>query len=472
MSRTAQYSLLKRLTAAFAIVAALIFSMLGAYLYQALSSKLNQRDDIEIAGKLDQFTKFARESGSLDGVRENSLFFHETLLSHPGLFVGVFGPDGAPLIQHSDIKSVSLSSKLINGQQPNRPFECFPPGIGFSECIYGTASLSDIKVIIIIARSADDRHSLLQDYRMDAFIASTIGALAVAVLGYIVTRRGLRPIKNIGHQASNIEAHRLSDRLNIDRGPIELVEISSSINKMLDRLERAFTRLSQFSSDLSHDMRTPLANIISSSQITLSRPRRSEEYETLIESNIEECERLQRMIENMLFLARTDNATQHINLVKIKTNEELPKIISYFQNTADEKDVTLQNNGAATISADAILFRRAVGNLLSNAVEHASPNSVISIRSYETSSTASICVENVGKAIPPEHIDFVFERFYRADHARHGSAKNAGLGLAIVKSIMNLHDGDVTVVSKNGKTSFTLTFKARGTNEYSPTSRT
>ncbi|MCW3733698.1 histidine kinase dimerization/phospho-acceptor domain-containing protein, partial [Burkholderia cenocepacia] len=106
---------------------------------------------------------------------------------------------------------------------------------------------------------------------------------------------------------------------------------------------------SQFSSDLSHDMRTPLANIISSSQITLSRPRRSEEYETLIESNIEECERLQRMIENMLFLARTDNATQHINLVKIKTNEELPKIISYFQNTADEKDVTLQNNGAATI---------------------------------------------------------------------------------------------------------------------------
>ncbi|MCA8023593.1 heavy metal sensor histidine kinase [Burkholderia metallica] len=459
MRHIGQYSLLKRLTVAFALVTALIFSILGAYLYHALSSKLRQRDDIEITGKLDQFSKFARESGSLDGVRDNSLFFHETLLSHPGLFVSVFDSGGNPLIQHSDITSVNLNSKLVDGQQPNRPFECAPPGIGFAECIYGTASLSSTTVTVVVARSAGDRHSLLQDYRMDAFIASAIGALMVAISGYIITRRGLHPIEKIGHQASNIEAHRLSDRLNIDRSPIELVEISSSINRMLDRLERAFARLSQFSSDLSHDMRTPLANIISSSQIILSRPRRGEEYEALIESNIEECERLQRMIESMLFLARTDNATQHVNLSNINTDDELPKIISYFQHAADEKNVALKSIGSASISADAILFRRAIGNLLSNAVEYALPNTVISIKSYETSSTALICIENIGKEIPSEHINFVFERFYRADHARHGSAKNAGLGLAIVKSIMTLHDGDVSVISKNGKTSFTLSFK-------------
>ncbi|ERJ34020.1 Sensor protein copS [Burkholderia sp. AU4i] len=461
MRRAGRYSLLKRLTAAFALIAALIFLMLGAYLYHALSTQLRHRDDIEIAGKLDQFTKFARESGSLDGVRENSLFFHETLLSHPGLFVGVFDNNGIPLIQHSDITSASLKANLVDGQQPNRPYECAPPGIGFAECVYGTARLSSTTVTVIVARSAGDRQSLLQDYRIDALIASAVGALMVAVSGYIVTRRGLNPIEQIGHQASSIEAHRLSDRLSIDRGPVELVEISSSINRMLDRLERAFTRLSQFSSDLSHDMRTPLANIISSSQITLSRPRRSEEYEVLIESNIEECERLQRMIENMLFLARTENATQHIHLSNIKTEDELPKIISYFQHAADEKDVVLQNLGSATIYADPILFRRAMGNLLSNAIEHASSDTAILIKSSETSSSTSISVQNTGGEIPPEHIDFVFDRFYRVDHARHGSAKNAGLGLAIVKSIMELHNGDASVISNNGKTIFTLHFKSQ-----------
>ncbi|HGO6129143.1 MULTISPECIES: heavy metal sensor histidine kinase [Burkholderia cepacia complex] len=459
MTRAGKYSLLKRLTAAFALVTALIFLILGAYLYHALSSQLRQRDDIEIAGKLDQVTKFAQESGSPDGIRDNSLSFHETLLSHSGLFVGIFDANGNPLIQHSDLTSISLSSKLIDGQQPNRAFECHPPGIDFAECIYGTGSLRSTTVTIIVARSADDRRSLLRYYKIDAFIASVIGAILVTISGYVITRRGLHPIKQIGHQASTIEAHRLSDRLSIDRGPIELAEISSSINRMLDRLERAFARLSQFSSDLSHDMRTPLANIISSSQIILSRPRRSEEYEALIESNIEECERLQRMIENMLFLARTDNATQHINLNKIKTEDELPRIISYFQHTADEKSVVIKNSGSAIILADTILFRRAIGNILSNAVEHASPHTVIFIRSYETSATASICIENLGNEIPPEHINFVFERFYRVDHARHGSAKNAGLGLAIVKSIMNIHGGDVSVTSQNGKTSFTLSFK-------------
>ena len=146
---------------------------------------------------------------------------------------------------------------------------------------------------------------------------------------------------------------------------------------MLDRLERAFVRLSQFSSDLAHDMRTPLANVISASQVTLSRARTTEEYEALIDSNIEECERLQRMIENMLFLARTDNARQHLKTTALDAGSELRRLASYFQALADEAGVRIDVHGEAPVVADATLFRRAVSNLTSNALEHAEAASTI-----------------------------------------------------------------------------------------------
>ncbi len=164
-----------------------------------------------------------------------------------------------------------------------------------------------------------------------------IGALLVGTLGYLITRFGLRPVRNIGRQASQIEASRLHERLDVAHGPAELVDIGASVNRMLDRLERAFARLSRFSSDVAHDMRTPLANIISASQIILSRDRERADYEALIESNIEECERLQRILDDMLFLARSDHATQHLSPTRLDARETLGRIAAYYQALADEK---------------------------------------------------------------------------------------------------------------------------------------
>ncbi len=224
----------------------------------------------------------------------------------------------------------------------------------------------------------------------------------------------------------------------------------------------AFVRLSQFSSDLAHDMRTPLANVISSSQVTLSRARTTEEYEALIDSNIEECERLQRMIENMLFLARTDNARQHLKTTELDAGSELRRLASYFQALADEAGVRIDVHGEAPVVADATLFRRAVSNLASNALEHAEAASTIELAVSMHGSYAVVEVTNRGAAIPPEQVDRIFERFYRIDSSRHGAARNAGLGLAIVKSIMELHRGKVEVASRDGRTTFALYFP-RGT---------
>lgn len=459
MTASSTYSLLRRLTAAFSTVAIVVFAMMGTFLYDSLSTELQRRDDIEIGGKLNQFLQMARDSGSNEAVRANADMFHEVLLSHPGVYLAIFDRRGAALIQHSDKSSVDLSSLAARNPTPLEPYTCEPFGIGRSRCIFAEEKLpSGEPVRVLLVRSANDRHSLLKSYRIDIWLAAAVGAALVGTLGYAVARRGLVPVKSIGRQTSRIEAHNLSERLNLRGGPIELQEIAVSVNRMLDRLERAFVRLSQFSSDLAHDMRTPLANVISSSQITLSRARTNEEYEVLIDSNIEECERLQRMIENMLFLARTDNATQHIKFADLDTESEFRRLASYFQGPAEENGVRIAVEGNVKILADSTMFRRAVGNLMSNALAHATVGSAVELFAFDSPQFAIIEVTNRGEPIAPEHIEKIFERFYRVDASRHGAAKNSGLGLAIVKSIMELHRGKVDVVSDGQRTTFTLYF--------------
>ncbi|NTZ06484.1 heavy metal sensor histidine kinase [Burkholderia metallica] len=458
----ASYSLLRRLTLAFAAVAALVFALTGAYLYRSLSAELTRRDDIEISAKLNQFLQLARASGSTAALRADPAVFHDVLLSHPGVYLGIYDAQHRPLVEHSDEAGNTLAS-VIAAPHPagnaGSPFTCAPPGIGTSRCVYARETLPSGEAIqVALARTATDRQSLLESYRVDIWLAAAVGALLVGALGYAVASRGLRPVESLGRQTSRIEAHNLNARLDARGGPVELRELATSVNRMLDRLERAFVRLSQFSSDLAHDMRTPLANVISSSQITLSRARTTDEYEALIESNIEECERLQRMIENMLFLARTDNARQHLKTAELDAGSELRRLASYFQALADEAGVHIDVHGEAPVVADATLFRRAVSNLASNALEHAQAASTIELAVSTQGSYAVVEVTNRGVAIPPEQVERIFERFYRIDSSRHGAARNAGLGLAIVKSIMELHRGKVEVASRDGRTTFALYF--------------
>ncbi|AWG29575.1 MULTISPECIES: heavy metal sensor histidine kinase [Burkholderia cepacia complex] len=465
-ARPASYSLLRRLTLAFAAVAALVFALTGAYLYRSLSAELTRRDDIEISAKLNQFLQLARASGSTAALRADPAVFHDVLLSHPGVYLGIYDAQHRPLVEHSDEAGNTLAS-VISASHPagnaGSPFTCAPPGIGTSRCVYARETLPSGEAIqVALARTATDRQSLLESYRVDIWLAAAVGALLVGALGYAVASRGLRPVESLGRQTSRIEAHNLNARLDARGGPVELRELATSVNRMLDRLERAFVRLSQFSSDLAHDMRTPLANVISSSQITLSRARTTDEYEALIESNIEECERLQRMIENMLFLARTDNARQHLKTAELDAGSELRRLASYFHALADEAGVHIDVHGEAPVVADATLFRRAVSNLASNALEHAQAASTIELAVSTQGSYAVVEVTNRGVAIPPEQVERIFERFYRIDSSRHGAARNAGLGLAIVKSIMELHRGKVEVASRDGRTTFALYFP-RGT---------
>jgi two-component system heavy metal sensor histidine kinase CusS len=453
------YSLLKRLTIAFSIVALLVFALVSGFLYHSLAQELQRRDDSEIAEKLDQYLQQAHNFGSTQALLRNSTEFHEDLKSHPAVHLSILDGRGDILVQRSNMATHELKSV-----GPGRPYEhvaysCHPTSIGSSRCIFADETLpSGEEIRILLAHVGAERQSILGTYQADVWLAIALGTILMGTLGYAIARRGLSPVKTIGRQTASIEAHRLNERLDIGAGPTELQEIALSVNRMLDRLEQAFTRLSRFSSDLAHDIRTPLATIISSSQVTLSRPRTTEEYEILIESNIEECERLQRMIENMLFLARSGNSKQHLKLSEVDCRTELTRLTSYFQVITEGTGVRFVINGNAKIFADPTMFRRAVSNLMSNALDHATTGSAIELRAYQSHEYTTVEVTNNGQSIPLNHIDKIFDRFYRVDSSRHGSAKNTGLGLAIVKSIMEMHRGKVDVVSGGDSTTFSLYF--------------
>jgi two-component system, OmpR family, heavy metal sensor histidine kinase CusS len=380
------------------------------------------------------------------------------MLSHPAITFAVLDGRGN-VLSESGRPGRHFTSTGPGNPAAWRPYSCSPPTVGPSRCVFGDETLPSGETIrVLLAHEAMERHAVLDKYQGPVWLVLIGGSLLMGMLGYGIARRGLTPVKAIGQQISRIEAHNLGERLDIGGSPRELHDIAVPVNRMLDRLERAFSRLSQFSSDLAHDMRTPLANIISASQITLSRERTMEEYETLIDSNIEECQRLQRMIETMLFLARVDHAKQPLKLGMLDCKGEFAKLTSYFEGIALNKGIQFVMDGATQVHADATMFRRAVSNLVSNALDHAHAESEVELRAYRSGDCVAVAVTNNGHAIPAEHLGKIFDRFYRIDAARQGSAKNMGLGLAIVKSIMELHRGRVDVESRAGATTFTLYF--------------
>ena len=288
-----------------------------------------------------------------------------------------------------------------------------------------------------------------------------IGILAATAIGIIIARRGMRPLTDITATAEHVTVSQLHERIDAAQWPQELVSLARAFNGMLDRLEDSFNRLSQFSADLAHELHTPVNNLRGEAEVALSRAREANEYREVLASSLEEYDRLSRMIDSLLFLAKADASQTTLAASPIDAGMEIEKIIAFYEAMAAEQDVRVTCEGNAIINADPILFRRVISNLLSNALHYTSPGGKVSfsIRSVEGGTDVTCC--DSGAGIAKEHLPKVFDRFYRISPSRHTKSEGAGLGLAIVKSIVDLHDGDVTIQSVvNEGTSIRLFFPA------------
>lgn len=304
------------------------------------------------------------------------------------------------------------------------------------------------------------QETVLTNYRRLMAFSIVLGIFASAFICIVVIRRGMRPLKEITEATQRISASRLHERVAASRWPKELTPLAAAFDDMLDRLEDSFSRLSRFSADLAHELRTPINSLMGTAEVILAEKRSPEEYRNVIESSLEEYSRLSRMIDRLLFLARATNNEIKIEKAPLDAPRELARIHELFRAMAEEQGVEIIISGGGTVYAERDLFGRAVSNLLANALQHTPPGGRITLSSARVSEhLVEVRVSDTGSGIPVEHLAKIFDRFYRVDSARSESTGGVGLGLAIVKSIMDLHGGTVTVESRpNRGTTFVLAF--------------
>jgi two-component system heavy metal sensor histidine kinase CusS len=452
-------SITLRLTLLFAVVAALTFASVGAYLYGALAGSMAHNDDLEILTRVRLMRQFLSTAPSAEALRMAPHPLIDAVFLNEGCVLRVAGLDGRLLLQTSVPSHPLPAMAPISVATAPKVTDLVDWGIGRS--VQVEARLGDgTPVIATIARERSDRAAMLQRYTRNLTAAIAAGALLVAFLGYLAVRHAIGSLRAVIGKANDISTHCLQTRLAIDSMPSEVRELSAAFNGMLDRLEDGVQRLSGFAADLAHDLRTPINTLMVQTQVALSRPRQPEDYRALLASSIEEYQRLARMIENTLFLARADNAQLAVHREMLDAEAELQRIRDYFEGVAEEAGIILDVSAKnVRVHADPILFRRAVNNLVSNAIRYTPRGGVVRLSAGQPGGDVEVVVENTGPGIAVEHMPHIFDRYYRGDPARPAAGHSVGLGLSIVQAIMRLHSGEIDADSTPGvRTRFCMRF--------------
>lgn len=315
----------------------------------------------------------------------------------------------------------------------------------------------DLQLAVDVSR---DR-AVLADYRNTLLIVLALGTLIATSLGVWTARRGLAPLREMTRVIETTSAEQLEDRAPETRHwPRELHGLAEAFDRMLGRLTESFQRLQQFSADVAHELRTPLGNLLGEAEVALTHTRTVETYRAIVGSMHEEGQRLTRIVESLLFLARAEQGQAEPRLERFELGTCVEAVTEYFHPRAEGKQIALSHRGRAEITADAELVQRAIGNLVSNAIRYTPAGGAIEVLVERLDSGNTVLsVTDTGSGIAEEHIPHLFDRFYRVDEARADAAHGSGLGLSIVKSIMALHSGSVRIDSRSGEgTTVTLDF--------------
>ena len=273
------------------------------------------------------------------------------------------------------------------------------------------------------------------------------------------SRVGLAPVLRLSEEACEIGPNNRAQRLRLPSLPLELAQLGASFNAALDRLDDAYHQLATFNDDVAHELRTPLGNLIGQTQVALSRERDAGHLQDILQSNLEELERLRVIVADMLFLARADQGERANRLAPVSIAQEVEKTAEFLDMLFDEADLRVRIVGDQLACIETSLFRRALTNLLQNAIQYAKAGTTITAKISVLSGHAHIAISNCGEVISPAHINHIFDRFYRVDSSRTNFPEHAGhgLGLAIVKAIATMHEGTVFAHSQGGITTIGFT---------------
>ncbi len=310
-----------------------------------------------------------------------------------------------------------------------------------------------------VAVNTQHHASFMTDFRRTLLLYGVLATVFSGLAGWVAARKGLRPLRTMKSRAQAITVHKLDQRMSVDAVPIEMADLAGTLNDMLERLQLDFQRLTEFSSDLAHELRTPISNMLTETQVELSRPRTAAQYQETLASNSEELQRLARTVSDMLYLATTEHGLALPHPERIRVQDEVHALFGFYDALADETHISMTTAGEGTILGDRLMVRRALNNLLSNALRHTPAHGSIVVDVETTADATFIHMTNTGPAIDPDVLPRLFDRFYRADSARvHPESIGAGLGLSITRAIMRAHGGEAMASTQEDTIRFTLRF--------------
>lgn len=460
------WSITRRLTLLYVASSAALLVLAAGFLYWTLKRNLEHTRHALLASKIEVLRGLLREPDQAQALA--SEVEHEASESHPlRYFLRILDDQGDVLLETPGMKDLVAAAQFPASVEPTAsPLNHIERSSlqGRSLLLLSIQALAGVageeKRTLQIALETTAGTALLSDYRNKILIVLGLGVIFAAFAGVWVARQGMRPLVEITKTARHITASQLHERIAGSRWPAELSELASAFDAMLDRLEGSFTRLSQFSADLAHALRSPINNLRGEAEVSLARARTPEEYQQILASSLEEYERLSRMIDGLLFLARADDPKAAVQRVRFDARKEIDAVREFYEALAREQEVEVVCEGNSWLTGDPMLFRRAVSNLLANALRHTpvQGNVRISLRSL-ADQTVELTVRDTGSGIAPEQLPKIFDRFYRGDQLRTQIPGGNGLGLAIVQSVMRLHGGSAAAQSRLGQgTTITLKF--------------
>ncbi|SDZ64347.1 two-component system, OmpR family, heavy metal sensor histidine kinase CusS [Variovorax sp. YR266] len=293
--------------------------------------------------------------------------------------------------------------------------------------------------------------------------AVVLGTALVSLTGMWLVRRGLRPLKALAQRTAAMAPDKANRPIDAMDFAEELRPWITQFNALLLRVQRAYVQLESFNADVAHELRTPLANLIGSTELALTRPRSNEELQTVLASNLEEIGRLSGIVTDMLFLSQAERGAPMRTRAVTSLAVQAGDVIDFYDAMLEEAGLRAEVKGDAMADVDAALVRRALFNLLGNAIRFAVPASTIRIEiGVENNDEFAVAVVNRGEPIDPAALPRLFERFYRAAQARDGSTRHHGLGLSIVEAIARMHGGRVFAASQGGETRIGFTVRRGG----------
>ncbi len=447
-------SLAGRLSLYFGVGTLLILGVLGTVLFVIFERQVQMRDTNELTSKtvaVRQLLNKVEQSTDIDQLIEQ---VRSTEIGHEDLDIGnriedewVLKPERAIIdhaLSHAVDPDIGIGSQMqLRIEERHWAMHHFAQKLSAD---------SEEVLYAVVAIDISETVRLVANLRNVLIIIGFAGAAMIATLTWVATAHALAPLKRVAEEAERVTAPALGQPLSVAKAPIEVRGLVSSINQMLSRLQKSFSSLEQFSADIAHELRTPVNALLTQTQVTLSRERSIEEYRETLHQGLEELNRLKRMVGDMLFIARADRNIntepfETVDLTSIST-----QVVEYIELIASENNQSIEIEGELTAPGDPLMLRRAITNLLTNAVRYSRPNACISLILSAESGHAAIKVVNpYDEPLTETEIEHLFDRFARRSSSQVTRDSGLGLGLSIVQSIMRAHGGQATAGHESGQ---------------------